>query len=66
MRWNASCPDCGQVITEAEYYGMRNGFDCPRCKCHYATQDFEEHLDEKHMAQHHNHAKADLTQEEQD
>jgi len=41
-------------------------FDCPRCKSHYAIEDFNYEMNEKHMAQHHNHAKADLSQEEQE
>ena len=70
MRFNVSCPDCGFVETEHEaklrYVATKgNGsWDCPRCKCHYSGEDFDEHMNEKHMAQHHNHAKADLTNEE--
>lgn len=41
-------------------------FDCPRCKAHYALEDFNHEMQEKLMAQFHNHAKADLTQEEQE
>lgn len=67
MRWNECCPDCGFVIDEYESNMVRAGgaFDCPRCKAHYTKEDFRHEMHEKHMAQHHNHAKADLSQEEQ-
>lgn len=70
MRWHISCPDCGFVESEIESqkrYVKTKGagyFDCPRCGAHYAADDFHDELDAKHMAQHHNHAKADLTSEE--
>jgi hypothetical protein len=47
---NASCPDCGLIVTEdgAELEGKTvrcwtapaNYFDCPRCKAHYTNEDF--------------------------
>ncbi len=67
MRFNTSCPDCGYVEDELEKRKRRlrqKGFDCPRCGAHYTEEDFLNHLNEKRQAQYHNHAKADLTDEE--
>jgi DNA-directed RNA polymerase subunit M/transcription elongation factor TFIIS len=66
MRWRESCPDCGFILTEKEEHELKrkNAFDCPRCQAHYTAEDFLAELEQKHMAQHHNHAKADLTNEE--
>lgn len=67
MRFNVSCPDCGQVIHERDWlksFDQAENFTCIRCGAHYSKDDFNNELYEKHMAQHHNHAKADLTQEE--
>jgi len=61
---NDSCPDCGFV--PEKYVQMVNEskpFDCPRCGAHYSREDFHKECREKFMAQKHNHAKADLTQE---
>lgn len=65
MIFHESCPDCGHVLEEGEYKRATIvGFDCPRCKCHYDFDDFCHEMDEKRMAQHHNHATADLSSEE--
>lgn len=51
MRLHASCPDCGLIIDNgfAEIAGRTIrcmdkdcNFDCPRCKAHYAGDDFWE------------------------
>jgi hypothetical protein len=75
MRFHESCPDCGLIVDDGFAYSDERrvrcvdksyNFTCPRCKAHYSKDDFIEALYEKSMAQHHNHAKADLSQEEQD
>lgn len=68
MRYHECCPSCGFVLTEIESAMLEKkpAFDCPRCKAHYALKDFNHEMQEKRMAQFHNHAKADLTQEEQE
>ncbi len=67
MRFNQSCPDCGFVADEHKierdmFHGL--GFNCERCGAHYARDDFMAELEQKHMAQYHNHAKADLESEQ--
>lgn len=70
MRWHISCPDCGYIETEEQSQrrhvlnGGSGAFDCPRCGAHYSAEDFETEMEQKHMGQHHNHAKADLSGEE--
>lgn len=67
MTWRDSCPECGYIYhNEIELQGMlqSGAVDCPRCKVHHTTEDWMAEANEKHMAQHHNHAKADLSNEE--
>ena len=68
LRWHESCPDCGFILTDIESAMLeaRKTFDCPRCSAHYALDDLMHETNEKHMAQHHNHALADLSGEEQE
>lgn len=43
LRRHLSCPDCGYVIEERDWdYYFKEGFDCPRCKVHYAGEDFNQ------------------------
>ena len=67
LRWRESCPDCGFINTEFEGERLERGkgFTCPRCGVHYSAEDFHEEMEAKHQAQYHNHAKADLSQEEE-
>lgn len=66
LRWRESCPECGFILTdiEAQQVEGRGAFDCPRCQAHYTSEDFARETNEKHMAQHHRHAEADLSGEE--
>jgi len=66
MRAHYSCPSCGWIFDKyAQRDVIRNRyFECPRCHTHFAEGDLEEENREKWMAQFHNSAKADLTQEE--
>lgn len=69
LRWRICCPDCGWIPEDrflAEQFELgTKPFDCGRCGAHYSADDFALEMDAKHQAQHHNHAKADLSQEEQ-
>jgi transcription initiation factor IIE alpha subunit len=67
-KFHESCPDCGLPLTldQAETLEHHKGFDCERCKAHYASEDFAKENSEKAMAQFHNSAKADLTNESDD
>lgn len=44
MRNHLSCPDCGHVFTdadpEAQCVNPKVPFDCTKCGCHYAHEDF--------------------------
>lgn len=68
LRVRISCPDCGWV---SEMDGEKDkvnkdqtAFDCPRCGAHYSHEDFWAEHEQKVQAMHHNHAQADLTNEE--
>lgn len=61
---NDSCPDCGFVPDNlTQKINADRPFDCPRCGAHYSREDYHHEMHEKFMAQKHNHATADLSQE---
>lgn len=67
MRWRETCPDCGYILEPIDSAKIERDrqFVCPRCDVHYGLEDFMEEMNQKHMAQHHRHAKADLTGEQE-
>lgn len=63
---NSTCPDCGYVPDLMTQQTMdKKPFDCPRCGVHYSLEDYLHEMHEKFMAQKHNHATADLSNEDE-